>query len=597
MNIYRRLVSRYLGPQRVAMLGLSALLVLNVSLDLVNPQLLRAFIDNATVPGAMPTLVWLAGGFLAIAVVLQLISLAEIALATNIGLVATNRLRADLAYHCLRLDPAFYNAHPPGELIERVDGDVGTLANFFSRFMVYLLGNALLLLGLLVLAFQLDWRVGLSLMVLALLTLTLLIGLRGMAEPHWDGERQAHAELYGFIEERLSGTEDIRANGATAYVMRRLFEHARRVFGKQLTASAFGISTGAITVMMLALSTAVSLGIGAYLYFNGQLSLGDVYLIFTYTTLLSRPVEQISRQIQDLQKAAASIGRIQKLFAVESQIVEAPQPMPLPNGPLAVAFDHVSFNYDPNVRTLHNVQLHLAPGRVLGLLGRTGSGKTTLTRLLFRLYDPTAGVLRLGGVDLRAASLDDIRRRVGMVTQEIQLFHASVRDNLTFFDTTIPDAQIKRVLEELGLSAWLGSLKEGLDTLLAPGGSGLSAGEAQLLAFARVFLRDPGLVILDEASSRLDPATEQRLERAIDRLLQNRTAIIIAHRLSTVQRADEILILEAGEIAEHGARAALAADAGSRFAQLLKTGLEAAGSEGNKGKERKEMDKEVSYVH
>ena len=198
---------------------------------------------------------------------------------------------------------------------------------------------------------------------------------------------------------------------------------------------------------------------------------------------------------------------------------------------------------------------------MLGLLGRTGSGKTTLTRLLFRFYDPTAGAVRANGVDLRHARLPDLRRRIGIVTQEVQLFRATVRDNLTFFDRTVPDEAILSVIHELGLTRWYESLEKGLDTVLAAGGGGLSAGEAQLLAFTRIFLKNPGLVILDEASSRLDPATEQLIERAVDRLLQNRTAIIIAHRLNTVQRADEILILEGGRVLEHGERAALAAAA------------------------------------
>jgi len=207
-------------------------------------------------------------------------------------------------------------------------------------------------------------------------------------------------------------------------------------------------------------------------------------------------------------------------------------------------------------------------------LGRTGSGKTTLTRLIFRLYDPTGGRIALGGKDLRETSLQLLRRRIGIVTQDVQLFRASVRDNLTFFDRSIPDKHILSALEELELGDWLRSLPHGLDTQLETGSRSLSAGEAQLLAFARIFLRSPGLVILDEASSRLDPATEQRIERAIDRLLHGRTAIVVAHRLGSVQRSGEILILEEGQVCEYGPREQLACDPGSRFHQLLQTGLE-----------------------
>jgi ATP-binding cassette subfamily B protein len=242
------------------------------------------------------------------------------------------------------------------------------------------------------------------------------------------------------------------------------------------------------------------------------------------------------------------------------------------------------------------------------VLGRTGSGKTTLTRLLFRLYDVDAGAIRLHNgeskmndhrpqttvsplavvcglssviqTDIRDIPLSELRRHVGMVTQDVQLFAASVRDNLTLFanydpaQPPIDDGRIVDALETLGLGDWLRGLPAGLDTVLEGGGKGLSAGEAQLLAFTRVFLRDPRLVVLDEASSRLDPGTERLLERAIDRLLAGRTGIVIAHRLRTVMRADDILILENGRVVEFGPRLTLAADPGSRFYRLLQTGLE-----------------------
>jgi ATP-binding cassette subfamily B protein len=222
---------------------------------------------------------------------------------------------------------------------------------------------------------------------------------------------------------------------------------------------------------------------------------------------------------------------------------------------------------------LHDISFQITAGRTLGILGRTGSGKTTLTRLLFRLYDVTAGAIRLGSADIRDLRFDSLRQRVGMVTQDVQLFHATVRENLTFFDPSIPDERILAVLEDLELLPWYQSLANGLDTVLA-GSGGLSAGEAQVLAFTRVFLRNPGLVILDEASSRLDPATERLIERAVDRLLAERTGIIIAHRLATVMRADDILILEGGRIREYGEREALRNNPGSRFAELLRTGME-----------------------
>jgi ATP-binding cassette subfamily B protein len=231
-----------------------------------------------------------------------------------------------------------------------------------------------------------------------------------------------------------------------------------------------------------------------------------------------------------------------------------------------VQFSTVTFAYPRTEPVLSNVSFRLEAGRVLGLVGRTGSGKTTLIRLLARFYDPQDGVVLLGGMDIRLARLAALRSRIGLVTQDVQLFSASLRDNLAFFVTSISDDTLISAIRDLGLGDWFESLPDGLDTAIAP--DRLSAGEAQLLALTRVFLTNPGLVILDEASSRLDPITEARLERALDRLLAGRTAIIIAHRLATLDRVDEIMILEHGEVVEAGPAAALRDDPRSRYAEL-----------------------------
>jgi len=325
--------------------------------------------------------------------------------------------------------------------------------------------------------------------------------------------------------------------------------------------------------------------LGNTLFRNSRMTIGALYVVFYYLDLLKGPLWEILRQVEDLQRAAASINRITELRQIQSTLHDGPG-VTFPTGPLAVAFDDVTFHYedDTDADVLQQLSFTLKPGTVLGLLGRTGSGKSTLTKLLFRFYDPSTGAIRLGDgdpsawrmFDIRQARQADLRQRIGMVTQEVQLFQATMRQNLTLFDNAVPDERIQQVVQDVGLGHWLAALPKGLDTSLEAGASGLSAGEAQLLAFARVFLADPGLVILDEASSRLDPATEQRIEKAVDKLLAHRTGIIIAHRLGTVQRADEIMILEDGRIAEHGPRAELARDPHSRFYGLLQTGLEEA---------------------
>jgi ATP-binding cassette subfamily B protein len=295
--------------------------------------------------------------------------------------------------------------------------------------------------------------------------------------------------------------------------------------------------------------------------------------------MLSTPLQSLRHEAQDLQSATASIQRIEDLFALQPSTVEAvfvQQPAILPAGPLAVTFEQVTFHYEDNANVLKNLSFVLPAGKVLGVLGRTGSGKSTLTRLLFRLYDPSQGCIRLNELNLRDIPIKGLRRRVGMVTQDVQLFQASLRDNMAFFNPAVSDAQLEMALKELHMWEWVLSQPAGLNTRLNSAGQGLSAGEAQLFAFARVFLKDPGLVILDEASSRLDPVTETIMERAVDRLFVGRTGIIIAHRLKTVQRADDILILEDGWVVEYGPRTALAQDPSSRFYSLMQTGLEEA---------------------
>src|SRR3989441_1230343 len=408
---HREFLIDYLRPQWVAVAVMSALLLSSIGLQLLTPQIISRFIDSARAGAAPEVLVRLAVLFLIVALAGQLVSTVSVYASENVGWTATNKVREDLALHCLRLDLPFHNAKTPGEIIERVDGDVTQLSSFFSQFVLRVLGNAVLLAGVLVLLFRADWRVGI----------------------------------------------------------------------------------------------AIAFGMGAYLLRQGVITLGTVYLFFHYTEMLRRPLEQITRQVQELQRASASISRVGDLFALETATKDGSRR--LPAGPLTVDVDHVSFGYVEGDLVLEDISLHVDPGRVLGLLGRTGSGKTTAGRLFVRFYDPTAGAVRLGGMDIRDVPLADLRNRVGLVTQDVQLFHASVRDNLTFFHRGISDARLMEVLRELGLVEWIESLPLGLDTHIGP--RALSAGEAQLLAFARVFFKDPGLVILDEASSRLDPATEQ----------------------------------------------------------------------------------------
>ncbi len=566
---------RYLAPQKGMALLMAALLLAATGLQVLVPQLLRRFIDGAIAALPTGTLVNIALLFLAVALLTQLLNAAATYVAASVGWTATNMLRQDLTEHTLSLDMSFHNSRTSGEMIERIDGDITSLSNFLSVFTVRVVGGILLVIGILIALWIENPLTGAALTAFALLELVVLSFTRKAGVPASNLEREANAQLFGFIEERLQGLDDLRGNGAGAYTMHRFggvmkgaYHDTRRAW---MLRSVVWLSSYGLFVVGLA----VTVGTSIYLVGEAAITVGAAYMVFQYLLMLHEPIEQITQQLQELQKAAAGMTRVGELFATRSALPPGGERR-IPEGALGVRFEDVRFHYldvDDRQLTLKGVSFDLAKGKRLGLLGRTGSGKTTLTRLLFRLYDPSAGRVLLSGVDAKDADLSQLRSRIGLVTQDVQLFRGTLRDNLTFFDPTIDDARVEEVVREMGLGGWLAKQEAGLDTIIDSGGRNLSAGEAQLIAFARVFLKDPGLIVLDEPSSRLDPASERLLQAAMERLLQGRTAIVIAHRLETVERVDEILVLDGGRVAESGSRERLAADPTSRYARLRQAAL------------------------
>jgi ATP-binding cassette, subfamily B, bacterial len=562
------LLTAYLRPERARLLILGAVLLVSTLAPVAGPVLLGRAIDAALAGDPTTEIVRLAAVFLVVTVgsdALQVVvTWQSVALAWRVG----NRLRLDLARHALRLDLDWHGGHSPGLLIERLDGDVAAIVEFSSVAVLQLLGNAILLVGVLVVSFLIDWRAGLLILGSVGVATYLLVRLRTVAVPAHDAEREVQSQLYGDLEERLGGLEDLRANGAGPYAVHRLERHSSQWWHAARRASFMGDSSYAAAATAFSVGSVLTLGVGVVLQRNGVLTMGSLLAVFRFSQMVRQPIERIAEQMREFQKAAAGARRAARLLATVPTLPDG-RGDHLPPGPLPVDLDDVAFAYAGDTDVLVDLDLHLAPGTRLGVVGRTGSGKSTLGRLLARLWDVTAGSVRLGGVDVRDAAAGDLRRRVAVVSQDVELLRASLRDNLTFLGTVAAtDDDLRVALADVGLAEWAMSLAEGLDTVL-DGDAGLSAGQAQLLAFARVLLADPGLVVLDEATSRLDPDTEARLTRAADRALRGRTVVIIAHRLATLDEVDEVLVLERGRVLEHGRRVDLEDDPSSEFARLL----------------------------
>ncbi len=577
------MLKTYLRPEYPLMAVLATFLAAGTGAQLIAPMIVRMFIDAAAAggtPAPLGHLYSLAALLILAAITAQLLQIGATYFSEQLGWSATNRMRHDLARHCLDLDMAFHTARSPGELIERVDGDVAALAAFFSQFILQIVGGGLLLAGILVTLWFNDLRMGAALTAFAVVAGLVMHRIRGLAASRFERVRQAFSDFSAFLEERILGLDDIRANGGGGHVMSRLQPRLQELADSNVVAARRGQWIFLVASGLFSIGFGLALALGVFLQQRGEITIGAVFMFMQYAGMMAVPILTIGQQLQQFQNATASLTRIREVLTMAPTLVDGPgagwsdQRSAAPQ----VDFENIEFAYDGRTTVLNDVSLSVGRGEILGLLGRTGSGKTTLARLLFRLYDPQGGRVALDGADIRQATRAELRGRIGLVTQDIQLFDATIRENATLFDPSVPDARLVEVFHDLGLGPWFAAQPAGLETRLTSAG-GLSAGEAQLLAFARVFLKDPGLVILDEASSRLDPATDRLIELALDRLLKPRdgrpprTTIIIAHKLSTVRRADRIAILDRGRVLEAGRRTDLEADPSSNFAQLLSTGL------------------------
>lgn len=566
----------YLRVQKGKVNYLLLSIIIGVALTVFNPQLIRYFIDTATEGGSWNALLLAAGIFTLTTVLLQFNQILSVYLGDSVGWKATNLLKQKLLQIIMKRDIAYINEYRSGEMLERVESDCNNLFTLLSHFCFQVLSNMLLLVGVITMFYVENWIMGTVILVFSIVTLWLLIASRGVIFKYSLKEREESTEYYGFIEERINGAIDIHTNGADYYVMRKLYSLHDSLFKASRNSWVAGrLTVWGTSVILIALGYVITFSVSVFLYNQNEISIGTVFLFFFYTELIFKPLEQITYQLQYLHGANASVSRIQNLMDIStSKSSENSQEedlhLPIQN----VRFNNVDFSYDSNTSVLKGISFSIVRGDVLGLVGRSGSGKSTIIRLLCKMYLPTKGNIELNGVDISYVDESVLLSRIAYITQHVQLFQGTIRDNITYFDDTYSDHDLTEVIRSLGLGPWYDSFPEGLDTKIGNGGDGLSAGESQLLAFVRIFLRQPDIVLLDEYSSRMDPMTEQLLETALDKLLENRIGIVIAHRLKTVIKTDQIIVLDKGDIIEHGNTKTLMQDSLSTFHKMLQSGME-----------------------
>lgn len=553
---------------------LGVLLAIGSALALGGPLVVRRIVDQASAGTTSADIMRLAIVYLVIAVAAQAITVAVSWFATITAWRTTNQIRLRLARHVLGLDHEFHRQHTPGELIQRVDGDVTSVSDFLGRVVPRAVGATLMIVGMIIVLTAVDWRLAAGTAVYTLISIAAVVRGRHRAVGESSDEMGSYARLYGGIEERLTAAEDLRANGAGEHAMWRFVEESADAMASSVRRESAFLRMWWAVQGAVAGGSVVALVSSAVLVQRGVITVGTAFLMFQYVLLLSRPLEDVVDQLETVQKANGAMVRVIDLLAVQPTIVDRPSIEGAPtqrDGALSIDFQGVSFDYGDNETVLRNIDLSIAAGRSVGVVGRTGSGKTTLSRLLLRLVEATEGTLQLGGVPIVDIPLRHLRDRVALIPQEVELFSGTVRDNVAMFDPAPTDDQVVAALRQAGLQTLVDG---GIHRPLGAGGAGLSAGEAQLLALARVWLRDPDLVVLDEATARVDPQTEQKIEQAVAQLMAGRTTVIIAHRLSTLRHVDEIVVLDHGRIVEHGDRSLLAADGDSRFHRLLELALD-----------------------
>ncbi|HEU4329764.1 MAG TPA: ABC transporter ATP-binding protein [Lapillicoccus sp.] len=480
--------------------------------------------------------------------------------------LATLRIKAFRHIHDLSV--LTQNTERRGSLVSRVTSDVDTISMFvqFGGLMLMVNIFQLLLATLLMVIYSpplagVVWACYVPLFFI-------IRQFQGIVGRAYTAVRERVGDMLAAISEAVVGAATIRAYGVEDRTAERIdvaVEGHRRSAVRAQTRAVMAFTTGQL---VSGLTTAVVIVVGTLLAVNGSLTLGELLAFLFLVNLFTTPVQQATEILNEMQNAVAGWRRVIGIIDTEADVADpGSEGVELPRGPITVGFDDVCFAYPGGDTVLHNVSLRIAPRSRVAIVGETGSGKSTLAKLLTRLMDPTSGEVTIDGVDLRRVRFGSLRNRVVLVPQEGFLFDASLLENVRFGAPDATEDDVRLTFTELGLDSWLATLPQGLATDVGQRGESLSAGERQLVALARAYLADPDLLVLDEATSAVDPSTEVRIQRALDSLTRGRTSIAIAHRLSTAQAADEVIVVDGGRIVERGPHTELV-DAGGVYSHL-----------------------------
>ena len=574
-----RRVGRYLRPQ-LGLLALSALLAaLSVAGSLYIPILVGAAIDTALGPGRVdfPALGRILARIALLASLTAAVQWGMTALHNRVCFSVTRRLRDETFSHLQKLPLSYLDSHPGGDLLSRIIADVDQFADGLLMSFTQLFTGVLTILGTLTFMLSIDWRITLVVVLLTPLSLLVARFIARSTYRFFREQTDARGAQTAMIDEQIGGQRVVQAFSQEESSVRRFRALNERLRAASLRATFFSSLTNPSTRLIYNVIYAAVGFTGACSAVAGAITVGSLSCILSYANQYAKPFNEITGVITELQGALACAGRVFELLDAPAETPDAPDARTLPAAKGAVTLDHVSFSYTKDAPLLQNVCLDAAPGRRIAIVGPTGCGKTTLINLLMRFYDVDEGAILVDGTDIRALTRRSLRESFGMVLQDTWLKHATVRDNIRLARPDAGDEEVVRAAKMAHADSFIRRLPDGYDTVVSDLGGTLSAGQRQLLCIARVMLRLPPMLILDEATSSIDTRTEAKIQQAFDRMMEGRTSFVVAHRLSTIREADTILVMKDGSIIETGRHEELLARGGF-YASLYHSQFEAADS-------------------